>query len=775
MPLNRACSLDAFEANIAAEIRAGKSRAQAVAIARQTLEDACKGEGKPVPKSVKKAAQRHSNAYIKQSKRTRDFLEEVFQRARAVMNPRDFAVVFQAARGSAGGKATARNRLSAMESHTIEKRALSAMSAQELKSMAHTLNVSFAKAKKTGRSFDSIVSKARGVAAEMKRRGMKPDGSVFVTLGDKRPVKKGFLNGEPEGGFHAHGLDRRNSKTSDDGAHIHAWQLPGTNELVISMEDGAHAHEIMDNGDSTVTDGSHSHRVLMPNGALLETKLGGAHPHELMVETSGFGGGHVHELVLPDGTSLKSLTSGEFVRSLGEPPPPTVAPPASAISRAHRDLMQRERDEMMNASLPSAPSLEEAVLMTAKGEAPTPPLLVFEVLEADDNEIHYGPWAAKNVLGAEVGDLLDVRPDGEAVCVSQKTMPDTEAEIVEKSDYWTLVKKHTTPVPFVGPEDAKLMFIAAAPNELELARREAIVGEDALTFADVYLGPLGLAKSDVALGFVMPTLPYSEMSPEICDPWKDHLVTALKSYRSAKVVALGKSARTVLQKAGIEHWSLPHPSAVRKKGDSGEVSRKLKHIAKALDVSLGDVQDLSQPKGAPSFVQHQAAKLTDAISEMRKTGNMPVRVSKSAEEKQIVYGVVLDPYDVDLQEEWVPPAEIESTAHGFLKKSRVIGFEHVERADAQIVESWVEPYPSKADYEAALANQPHKAFVRKFGDDEIHSGAWVAGVQLGDQEWADYQAGKLNAFSVGGFSFKTKVSTAAMPKVEFVELIEAPV
>ena len=160
---------------------------------------------------------------------------------------------------------------------------------------------------------------------------------------------------------------------------------------------------------------------------------------------------------------------------------------------------------------------------------------------------------------------------------------------------------------------------------------------------------------------------------------------------------------------------------------------------------------------------------------MRKTGRATCRVIKSDGEKQIVYGVVLDPYDVDLQTEWVPPSEVESTAHGFLKKSRVIGFEHVEKAEAVIVESWIEVYPSQEDYRAALENRPHRAFTRKYGDDVIHSGTWVAGVQLGDREWALHKEGKLNAFSVGGFSFKTRVTTAVMPEVEFIELIESPV
>jgi hypothetical protein len=149
-------------------------------------------------------------------------------------------------------------------------------------------------------------------------------------------------------------------------------------------------------------------------------------------------------------------------------------------------------------------------------------------------------------------------------------------------------------------------------------------------------------------------------------------------------------------------------------------------------------------------------------------------VVKSDLEKQIVYGVVLDPYAVDLQGDWVPPAEIESTAHGFQKESRVIGFRHRKTAEgAELVETFVENYPS-GERAKAMKNLPHKVYRRKYGDDVIHSGAWVAGVQLPDQLWEMHLQGKLNAFSIGGFSFKTKITTDAMPAVEFIDLVERP-
>jgi len=54
MPLIKRCSMAAFKANFKKERAAGKSFAQAFAIAVSTLRQACKKEGKPMPKGLPK-------------------------------------------------------------------------------------------------------------------------------------------------------------------------------------------------------------------------------------------------------------------------------------------------------------------------------------------------------------------------------------------------------------------------------------------------------------------------------------------------------------------------------------------------------------------------------------------------------------------------------------------------------------------------------------------------------------------------------------------------
>ena len=99
-----------------------------------------------------------------------------------------------------------------------------------------------------------------------------------------------------------------------------------------------------------------------------------------------------------------------------------------------------------------------------------------------------------------------------------------------------------------------------------------------------------------------------------------------------------------------------------------------------------------------------------------------------------------------------------------------MGLQHNGIAEAEIVESWVEIYPTPEDRELALKNLPHSAYRRKFGTDTVHSGAWIAGARLSDELWAVHKKGELDAFSIGGFSFKTQVSDKAMPEVEFIDL-----
>jgi hypothetical protein len=161
---------------------------------------------------------------------------------------------------------------------------------------------------------------------------------------------------------------------------------------------------------------------------------------------------------------------------------------------------------------------------------------------------------------------------------------------------------------------------------------------------------------------------------------------------------------------------------------------------------------------------------------VEKSDTPYVMISKSEPVKRIVYGVVLDPYGpngakADAHNDYVPPSAIEETAHAFMRGHRVIGMQHLSKADAVLVESSIEQYPSQDDYRKAMKGEPHRVYRRPFGDDFVHSGSWVVGVQLGEKEWAAYENKEINAFSPGGIGVRRSITKDEMPKVEFIDLV----
>jgi DNA polymerase len=152
-----------------------------------------------------------------------------------------------------------------------------------------------------------------------------------------------------------------------------------------------------------------------------------------------------------------------------------------------------------------------------------------------------------------------------------------------------------------------------------------------------------------------------------------------------------------------------------------------------------------------------------------------VEIAKADEAKQIIYAVVLDPYKFgDAHDDWVPPNHVEETAHNWFQKSRVIGRDHsgLARDGTGPVESHVVHYPTPDDYRAAIANRPHRAYRMPFGTTTVHSGAWILGTKLGDEDWAAYKRGEIDAYSIGGLGFRTPISEAQLPDVTFVDLAE---
>lgn len=181
------------------------------------------------------------------------------------------------------------------------------------------------------------------------------------------------------------------------------------------------------------------------------------------------------------------------------------------------------------------------------------------------------------------------------------------------------------------------------------------------------------------------------------------------------------------------------------------------------------------PQSIQGAVRRNARRLMEMIQARVEQGagvTKEIPILKLDDEKRIVYGVVLDPYIVDSQGDWIPPDEVEKTAHDFMKESRTIGLGHRGEADAKPVESFLMPYPDQEDYREAMAGQPHRVIKFKFGSGFVHSGSWVLGTMVDDPAtWELVKSGELGSYSIGGRGEREEIELSEMPTV--TETIEA--
>ena len=370
--------------------------------------------------------------------------------------------------------------------------------------------------------------------------------------------------------------------------------------------------------------------------------------------------------------------------------------------------------------------------------------------------------------------------------------------------------------------EKRLLFVVTSPSGLDVVRKRHLCGKDGALFQEHYLDPLGLERSEVDV------IDLGELSEA-----QDHEPAGVVALGKAARVSLGTIADVSLpHPCGVRNpggsrdmlerkinkvhellekqQSYQPPLGVQDAAARGLMLRA-KHgrggtevgVARARDLKNGRRVSIDTIKRMVNFFTRHARDLEAPANRDPKDPGYPgaglianllwggkagerwankilgqyereqakksVTIAKQDTAKRIVYGIVLDPYIVDGQGDHVPPAVIEETAHDFLATSRTIGLEHNGRLDAQVVESWVQPYPSADDYKAAMAGEPHKANRVPFGDDVVHSGSWILGVKLEPEAWAKVQEEELNAFSIGGFGQREEMTEDDMPEVEFID------
>lgn len=112
-------------------------------------------------------------------------------------------------------------------------------------------------------------------------------------------------------------------------------------------------------------------------------------------------------------------------------------------------------------------------------------------------------------------------------------------------------------------------------------------------------------------------------------------------------------------------------------------------------------------------------------------------VDKADEDRQIVFGIVLEPDEVDSQGDTIRKEEIERAAHLWLARFQDRGLQHekIVNSKAEIFESFLQ----RGD--------------TKIGRQKVKDGTWLLMLHVIDKDlWAQIKEGDFTGFSIGGFA-----------------------
>ena len=255
-----------------------------------------------------------------------------------------------------------------------------------------------------------------------------------------------------------------------------------------------------------------------------------------------------------------------------------------------------------------------------------------------------------------------------------------------------------TPKPDAPQPLAKVAFVGASPSRLDSIRGRVFCGPVGKTLQNEYVERLDVQSDEVWLGNIVPEYLEDENgsprqpTPEEIFKHMPSFYDEMKRVKPLAIVALGKTAHRALGDMAAE-W-VPHPRAIKMWGNSGEVERKLDRVAKT-------IKDKVQVAVSKSVTE--------------RTFN----VLKADEERQIIYGVVMEPDEYDTDFNWTTTEEIEKAAHFFMEEGVGIDKEHSRKdIDASVVESYIAPTDFEMD------------------DKSVVKGSWVMAVHVKDtEEW----------------------------------------
>lgn len=272
-------------------------------------------------------------------------------------------------------------------------------------------------------------------------------------------------------------------------------------------------------------------------------------------------------------------------------------------------------------------------------------------------------------------------------------------------------------------KDAKAVFVAASPNKIEVMRGMPLAGEGRRLFRKSILEPAGLQEEEAGFLYLVPRCLNREPKAEEIDAWRPWVLQQLQTMNPIVVVSLGKAAA----EEGLAAITMPHPHAVLRHGDSGELARKVKH----LKVALAEAQNIDLNLNSWNLKEVPVEKIYAPIF-------------KRDAQRRLVYSVIAESGMVDTQGDVMDAQTIEDMAHNFMMRFRSFDERHNwKQVEALPVESWV-----------------FKEDVTLFGQ-LIKAVSWVIGAKVFDDGiWQKVESRLYKGFSIGGKGVRT-------PRVRF--------
>lgn len=337
------------------------------------------------------------------------------------------------------------------------------------------------------------------------------------------------------------------------------------------------------------------------------------------------------------------------------------------------------------------------------------------IVKADEQEVqkfHFYPEDFVGMSNEEIELILRqeiLNLDSQALYVKELQEFIANGAILKSAKEPT-IEKHVPDVtimtlPGRGKAGAKIAFVGSSPSKVDMILDRPFSGMIGKTISDTFLEPVGLSDDDVYLTNIVKDFCYdgrgaaSEPTQKQIEESMKEFVEEIKEVAPQFIVALGKTAQSAIGQI-CEEW-MPHPRGINMHGDTGEVRKKMARLVKKMETL-------------------STAKPFECV------------ISKADNEKQIVYGVVMEPLANDTDGNFSLPEDIENAAHIFMKEFRMIDTEHSKEAiDATPVESWIAPEDTE------------------LGGKTVSKGTWLMGVHIEDKDvWKKVKSGKYTGFSI---------------------------